>query len=516
MVMSMLINTMEPQIARLCMLLNSSKVVWDKVKKLYGQQQNFAHIFNLKQELSKIKQGSKTSSQYGTEILTRWEELQLYLPPTTDLEEIQRRAEQDLIYTYLGGLDSSYEAIKSQIMCSTELPSIDSVMATIQREETRRANMNIQTDSDTAETKAYAARMNPNVREGAKTRGAPNNNDKCDHCKNQGHTRDGCWHLHPHLRPNRDRGNNGGGGRKWEKERRFGGMSQASDLGINEGAVRTGSDPVNKTDPAGSSMAGTAQLTQLLTQLNQLLQQQNPGSFLYKSNFSCHSFYDPKSANLCQNTNNWIIDSGATDHMTCDQTKLQNFKKVIDPQHVVVANGHKAQIYGIGTTLIFAKNVKNILCLPDFNSNLLSVGKITQDLNCNVIFSPKKVIFQDRVSGKMIGEGTFKNGLYYLEENMNKCFVSLSPINRDKLLHWRFGHPSDQVLNKLFCHNLDSSNCDVCKFSKQTRLPFSLSTSVSNKCFDLIHSDVWGPAPVDSYNNFKYFVTFIDDYSRTT
>jgi hypothetical protein len=99
-------------------------------------------------------------------------------------------------------------------------------------------------------------------------------------------------------------------------------LSQASDLDINEGAVRTGSDPVNKTDPAGSSVAGTAQLTQLLSQLNQLLQQQNPGSFLYKSNFSCYSFYDPKSVNLCQNTNNWIIDSGATDHMTCDQTKL--------------------------------------------------------------------------------------------------------------------------------------------------------------------------------------------------
>lgn len=184
MVMSMLINTMEPQIACLCMLLNSSKAVWDKVKKLYGQQQNFAHIFNLKQELSQIKQGSKTSSQYGTEVLTRWEELQLYLPPTTDPEEIQRRAEQDLIYTYLGGLDSSYEVIKSQIPCSTELPSIDSVMATIQREETQRANMNTQTDSDTVETKVYATRHpNPNAREGAKVRGAPNSNDKCDHCK---------------------------------------------------------------------------------------------------------------------------------------------------------------------------------------------------------------------------------------------------------------------------------------------------------------------------------------------
>jgi Integrase core domain/GAG-pre-integrase domain len=126
------------------------------------------------------------------------------------------------------------------------------------------------------------------------------------------------------------------------------------------------------------------------------------------------------------------------------------------------------------------------------------------------------VIFQDQESGKKIGEGFFKNGLYYLKEPINKCHVSLSLINHDKLLHCRFGHPSDQVLNKLFFYNLDSSNCDVCKLAKQTRLPFSLSTSISEAKFELVHSDVWGPAPVDSYNHFKYFVTFIDDFSRTT
>jgi hypothetical protein len=49
-----------------------------------------------------------------------------------------------------------------------------------------------------------------------------------------------------------------------------------------------------------------------------------------------------------------------------------------------------------------------------------------------------------------------------------------------------------------------------------TRPPFSLSLSKSNAHFELIHSDVWGPSSIDLYNNFKYFITFIDDFSRAT
>jgi hypothetical protein len=167
--------------------------------------------------------------------------------------------------------------------------------------------------------------------------------------------------------------------------------------------------------------------------------------------------------------------------MTWDQNKLENIIPTAESQHVIVANGDKVKIEGLGTTKFFRKDVNNILYLPDFNSNLLSISKITQDLNCKVIFSPHKVIFQDKKSGKTIGEGFLKNRLYYLEEPINKCHVTLSPIDRDKLLHWRFGHPSDQVLSKLFCYNLDSSHCDVCKLTKQTRLSFPLSTSIYQK-----------------------------------
>ena len=34
--------------------------------------------------------------------------------------------------------------------------------------------------------------------------------------------------------------------------------------------------------------------------------------------------------------------------------------------------------------------------------------------------------------------------------------------------------------------------------------------------FELVHSDVWGPCRVNSTLGFKYFVTFIDDYSCCT
>jgi Reverse transcriptase (RNA-dependent DNA polymerase)/Integrase core domain len=63
---------------------------------------------------------------------------------------------------------------------------------------------------------------------------------------------------------------------------------------------------------------------------------------------------------------------------------------------------------------------------------------------------------------------------------------------------------------------IDCSKCEVCKIAKHTRLPFCNLNSKSNKIFELVHSDVWGPAPLVSHNGFKYFVIFIDDFSKNT
>ena len=45
-------------------------------------------------------------------------------------------------------------------------------------------------------------------------------------------------------------------------------------------------------------------------------------------------------------------------------------------------------------------------------------------------------------------------------------------------------------------------------------MSFNNSKSISNSIFELIHSDVWGPSPVANIGGSRYFVVFIDDYSR--
>ena len=59
-------------------------------------------------------------------------------------------------------------------------------------------------------------------------------------------------------------------------------------------------------------------------------------------------------------------------------------------------------------------------------------------------------------------------------------------------------------------------DCNSCKLGKSKILPFPIHKSKINNPFDMIHSDLWGIAPVISHANYKYFMTFIDDYTRFT
>ncbi|KAK6775822.1 hypothetical protein RDI58_026823 [Solanum bulbocastanum] len=59
-------------------------------------------------------------------------------------------------------------------------------------------------------------------------------------------------------------------------------------------------------------------------------------------------------------------------------------------------------------------------------------------------------------------------------------------------------------------------HCEVFPMTRKIRLPFPHCTTTTNVPFELIHMDVWGPHKVITFNGMNYFLTLVDDYSRST
>jgi len=86
------------------------------------------------------------------------------------------------------------------------------------------------------------------------------------------------------------------------------------------------------------------------------------------------------------------------------------------------------------------------------------------------------------------------------------------------MLHDRLGHPHLSKFKKM-CSELSGPQtleCESCQLGKHVRSAFpKRSQSQCNSSFSIIHSNIWGPRHVSSFD-FRYFVTFIDRFSRCT
>ena len=94
------------------------------------------------------------------------------------------------------------------------------------------------------------------------------------------------------------------------------------------------------------------------------------------------------------------------------------------------------------------------------------------------------------------------------------------------LWHNRIGHVNYQrfqyLQSKKIVFGLPKFNdqkaqiCEPCQLGKQNRLPFTNECNRSRNKLNLIHSDVWGPTHNVNLGGSRYFVPFIDDYTRHT
>ena len=124
----------------------------------------------------------------------------------------------------------------------------------------------------------------------------------------------------------------------------------------------------------------------------------------------------------------WVIDTGATDHMVTN-TQFFTSMTVVTGVTVTLPNGHTVLVTHIGTiTLTDSLVLSNVLCVPSFDFNLISVSKLTSSLHCCIFFLSNFCFIQDLQLCKMIGLGKQRNGLYILQKSVDSSQISAPAI----------------------------------------------------------------------------------------
>ena len=149
--------------------------------------------------------------------------------------------------------------------------------------------------------------------------------------------------------------------------------------------------------------------------------------------------------------------------------------------------------------------------------NLISINKLIHDLNCSITFSHSSVTLQDRSTGRIIDIRHESKGIYHLSLTPSSTVCTLT--DEQLLVHSRLGHPNISKFQKMVScfSSLSSLECELCQLGKHTRVSFPKRLESWTKShFELSHTDVWGLSRIASTLDFRYFVTFIDDFSRCT
>lgn len=187
----------------------------------------------------------------------------------------------------------------------------------------------------------------------------------------------------------------------------------------------------------------------------------------------------------------------------------------------MVGNREKLKIVASGSSKIYIINLHNVLYVPQITKNLLSVSKLTSNNNVIVEFDHDFFFVKDKVIGNVLLKGTLKYGLYQLSDatqtNKNSYLYLLVKEN----WHKKLGHPNNKALDRVLkiCNVKTSPSdqlefCEAYQLGKSHLFPFKAYSSHAQEFLELVHTDVWGPSPINSISGCKYDVDFVDDFSR--
>ncbi|GJW13535.1 ribonuclease H-like domain-containing protein [Tanacetum coccineum] len=217
----------------------------------------------------------------------------------------------------------------------------------------------------------------------------------------------------------------------------------------------------------------------------------------------------------------WNMDTGASSHLNNSINSLsENFNTCMYPS-ISVGDGHSIPVTNTGHSTLptptKSLHLNNVLITPHIVKNLISVRQFVHDNNCTIEFDAFGFSVKNFLTRRVLLRCDRTGDLYPVT---TPSHIPHAFLVSQHTWHQRLGHSRGEVLRRLVSSNFISCNkekppilCHACQLGKHVRLPFVSSGTVISSCFEIIHSDVW-TSPILSLSGFKYYVLFLDHYSK--
>ncbi|KAI5432085.1 hypothetical protein KIW84_036007 [Lathyrus oleraceus] len=282
-----------------------------------------------------------------------------------------------------------------------------------------RSSMAIPTVSTTEEATAFqlhnshsghANGKNGQFFRGKPQGGARGHNRVCTHCGRTNHTVETCFLKHGYPPGFKGKGKNQ--------------SSNTSNQNV-VASVHAGSDESQPsfgfTQDQYNNILALIQQSQLTPQANSI----SPSPFGLNS----HAYNDHG-----KNPNLWIFDTGATDHIAYDLASFESYKHII-PVHVSLPYSSQI-IASMSGSIVLSPTLTlhNVLYIPTFHVNLLSIAKLVNSNDCHVNFTANSCTILQNHSKAVIGTTNLQRGLCVLDAtpqsqalHSNTAFSSMPP-----------------------------------------------------------------------------------------
>ena len=211
------------------------------------------------------------------------------------------------------------------------------------------------------------------------------------------------------------------------------------------------------------------------------------------------------SACLSHSSEPWILDFGASDHLYGNKDHFSSLTITSTLPIITLTNGSQTMAKGIDSTCPLPSiPLTYVIYVPDCPFNLISISKLTRDLNCLITFSDNFVTLQDQSTERTIGIGREFQGIFHLSSLSSS--IACTSMDTLLLIHSWLGHPNISKIRIMVPRftRLSSIECESCQLGKHTHVPFPKRLNQRIKSpFELVHTDVWGPSRTESTLGFR-------------